>query len=688
MSVDAKAITERWDEIRRRDECDLSLAPEKVALSLGIPEFTLVQARIIESLIQFADYRIETNGFASTKPDKPGDMATCEGLEAFLIPAVEGALRFSEFLEHYGAKGKDLKAFVDAVSKDIEGLLAGWEKGLFSGEPYANIKKIQASIDPALKEQFKQVNVTESAALACRVLIHLLTLKLNRTDEKLFQREIGDRFDESRLFTALSEAISFLVRAFQKSTEGETEEEQIVNAKVGTQVGSGWSWTDRPGLPPMLFFTAAAVDAFAELDLYLIRPVLKRDWVGEGIKLAVFQSENAEKLLHFQLAVDMARRWVQKSVLLYLIDGYGQYAERFPQGKDQWESLEFNDNPNGYDRYKDDLDRWRELRHPPMVLYNSLYALLIMLWSWGDQSDSGKTEDDEAKNQINRAISQLVYNYSIPVVKEILNRFEYVFYLPGTGIFKPTSEKKDREYLDSAFLPLLTRLLVLFVAYGVGDRNMLEPVIRNLYVELLQNRHRDKIEYSALWSNNEIEIFSTQRAVQALTFYYAYAGGKEIADKKGGDGGILLRNKTGLALVLEAVLERQVQAPEAVAAAATAVVAPPEPPALKAADGVAVEKFTEYCNRMPEWKLANTMDDEKADKLQNEAIVLGEGIVADFKAGKIREPGAARLILNGLAELLASPSLDGGGVRESDFALLKRQYGDLSKWTNGSQNGQ
>lgn len=673
MSLNAKDITERWEQIRQREECDLSLAPDKVAKYLSIPESELVKARIIESLIQFADYRLETNGFTSTKPDKPGEMATCEGLEAFFIPAVESALRFSEFLEHYEAKGGDRKAFVEVINRDIEGLLDGWEKGLFSGEPYANIKKLQAGIDPGLKDQFKQINITESASLACRVLMHLLTLKLNRTNEELFQKEIGDTFSVARLFTALSEAIGFLVRAFQKG-EGATEEEQIANAKVGTQTGSGWSWTDRPGLPPMLFFTAAAVDAFAEIDLYLIRPALNRDWVGSaGLDLANFHRDNVEKLQHFELCVDMARRWVQKAVLLYLIDGYGQYAEKFPQGKDQWEYLEFNEKPGGYDHYKEDLERWRELQHPPMVLYNSLYALLIMLWSWGDQNDSGKAEDDEAKNQINRAISQLVYNYSIPVVKEILNRFEYVFYLPGTGIFKPGGEKKDREYLDSAFLPLLTRLLVLFVVYGVGDRNMLEPIIRNLYVELLQSRHRNKIEYSALWSNKEIEIFSTQRSVQALTFYYAYAGGKEIVEEKSGGGDLVLRNKTGQPLVLEAFFDRPVRAmPQA---------APAEPESVEVAgdpDGFDAENFHDYCKkRDAKWHIADVVDDGEAYRLQNAAKKLGEEILSDYKEGRTRNVGAIRLILNSIMNITAAPESK-DGVRYAELTLLRKQYNDLT----------
>jgi hypothetical protein len=687
MSVEAKVITERWNQIRQRPDCDLSLTPTSVAEYLSIPESALVRARILESLIQFANYRLEANGFISTEPATPGDMVTCEGLEAFLIPAVEGALPFSKFLEHYEEKGGDKGRFTTAIKRDIGGLLDNWEKGLFSGEPYANIKKLQANIEPLYKDQFKQINITESAALACRVLIHLLTLKLNRTDEALFQQEIGNDLDEGRMFKALSEAINFLVRAFQKG-EGATEEEQIVNAHVGTHVGSGWSWTDRQGLPPMLFFTAAAVDAFAELDLYLIRTGLKREWVGDGLKLAVFHKENAEKLQHFQLCVDMARRWVQKAVLLNLIDGYGMHVERLPQGKDPiGEELDYNKNPTGYEHYKEDLERWK-LPHPPMVFYNSLYALLILLWSWGDRTDTGEEVDDDAKNKINRAISQLVFNYSsIPVVKEILDRMQYVFYLPGKEIFKVGVDKEQRAYVDAAFLPLLTRLLVLFVVYGVGDRNMLEPVIRNLYVELLQSRHRGQIEFSALWSTQEIEVFSTQRAIQALTFYYAYASGKEIVEEKSGGGNIVLRNKTGLPLILEAFFEHQVDLREALAATGPEIENPIESP--KDSDIITDEKFAEYCKKIPGWKLTPVNQSEEADTLQNKAKALGENVIQDCKAGKIRDSGAAKLILNSLASLYARPETDDGKVRGAELSLVTEQYHDLSdRSAAAGNNGQ
>ena len=675
MQIEPKTVSERWDRIRSKDECDLSLSPESVADYLSIPESQLVRARIIESLTQFATYRIEANGFISTKPDKKGDMATCEGLETFLIPAVERALPFSKFLAHYESKGGDEQAFVEAINADIEGLLESWQAGLFSGEPYANIKKIQANIEPVLKDQFRNVNITESAALACRVLIHLLTLKLNRTDEELFQKEIGKKLDESKMFAALAKSIDFLVRAFQKG-EGANEEEQIANARVGTHIGSGWSWTDRQALPPMLFFTAAAIDAFAELDLYLIRTVLKREWVADGLKLAVFYQENSEKLQHFQLCVDMARRWVQTAVLLNLIDGYGQHVERFPKGNDLiGEELYFDKEPEGYDQYKEDLRKWSALQHPPMVFYNTLYALSILLWSWGDRSEDGDSEDDDSKNKINRAISQLVYNYSsIPVVKEILDRFEYVFSLPGTGIFKPGGEK-ERGYLDSAFLPLLTRLLVLFVVYGVGDRNMLEPVIRNLYVELLQSRHRDKIDYSALWSTTEIEIFSTQRAIQALTFYHAYACGKEIVDEKSGGGGIKLLNRTGgPPLILEASFERGFEVPQVAVNPVPGALAT-QPPADP--DWILDDKFSDYCKGMPNWRVPGVNGSEAADVLQSKAKALGEGILADYKAKKIRDSAATRLLLNSVVDIYSNPESGDGRVRDAELSLVTGQYRDL-----------
>jgi hypothetical protein len=665
MSIEPKSINERWDRIRRKEECDLSLTPESVAEYLSIPESELVRARIRESLIQFANYRVKSGdkGFISRKPASPGEMATCEGLEAFFVPAVEGALSFSAFLDEYNRRGKEKERFLELINKDILGLVAEWEKSRFSGQPYANTDDIYDAIVPIKRDEFKSINITEAAAMACRVVIHLLTLKLNRPEEELFQREISKELHDDRLFAALTNAIDFLVRSFQKG-EGGSEETRIANASTGGSVGSGWSWTDRPGLPPMLFFSAAAVDAFAELDLYLIRAVLKDQLVrGEGgSKLRAFYEKNQQKLIQLQLCVDMARRWVQKAVLPDLSVGYGQHVEKFYQDANSpGEELKYDKSPEGYEHFKEDLARLEKLQHPPMVFYNGLYALSILLWSWGDWSDDGMHADDEAKSGINRALAQLVYNYgSIPVVKEILNRFPYVFNLPGKGIFQP-SELSKTAYLDSAFLPLLTRLLVLFVVYGVGDRNLLEPVIRDLYVELLQNRHRGNLDYSALWSTDYIEVFSTQRAIQSLTFYYAYARGKEMVEGKGKLSEIItLRNKTGFPLILEAVSER------------------PAGLAAESSNGraIAAKDWVEYCReQIPGWNyVLDENQDKDADDFQGDAKDLGNEILGAYHKGEINAE-ASRTILNSLISVHDKPKT-GVAIRKSELTLLRHQFVD------------
>lgn len=673
MPVDPEAVKERWDRIRKNKECDLALTPESVAKYLATPESKLVRRRISESLSQFAQYRIEMRdkGFVSREPDAPGEMATCEGLEAFLVPAVEKALPFSKFLEEFDKEDREKKQrFVATVKRDVRGLLEGWKEGRFSGQPYANTDKIFDAILPTLQSQFKPINITEAAAMACRVLIHLLTLKLNRPEEKLFQQEIGKELDDNQLSTALCHAIEFLIRAFQKG-DGESEEARIANATFAKDPGSGWSWTDHPGLPPMLFFTAAAVDAFAELDLYLIRPVVNNELANSinGQKIAEIYNNNKEKLLQLQLCVEMARRWVQKAVLPNLSVGYGQHVERFPKGNDPLaRELEYDLIPKDYEDYETGIKRLKLAS--PVVFYNSLYALLILLWSWGDWDDKGEDYDDEATSRINRALAQLIYNYtSIPGVKEILNRVRYVFYLPGKGIFQPQPRKEDKcSYMDSAFLPLLTRLLVLFVVYGVADRNLLEPVIRDLYVELLQNQNRKKLEHSALWSSEGVEVFATQRAIQALTFYYAYARGKEIVERRGGgDDLITLRTKTRIPVILEVVAGHAAEPSEVPATGqAPGTREVPRPPLITA------EKFSDYCRELPGWRILPTATN-KGEEIQNDAKKLGETILSDFRAGKINDAGAAKLILDSLANIFRTPEQDGRD-RASDIKLLEEMY--------------
>jgi hypothetical protein len=674
--IQASVVKERWDRIRANKKCDLSLSPETVADYLRKPEFELVQDRISETLRQLAAYRLEKGSFRSSAPPGPGDLVTCEGLESFLVPAVEGAFAFSAFLKNFLDSGNDLNAFVTAIVSDITGLVDRWEKAVFSAQPYANEDSILQALPPNVQEKMKVVNVTEAAAMACRVLVHLLTLKLNPSAEEVrlakFRDMVGARLDESRMFGGLANAIDFLVRAFQKG-DGETEEIRIAQAQNGGDAGSGWSWTDRPQLPPMLFFTASAVDAFAELDLYVIRKSADGSWEAEGNedqkKLAGFYRKNAAAFEKFQLCVEMARLWVQNSVLGFLCIGSGQLEvpglePRFDDKKQK-----------EYDTYQQEISR-EDLEHNPLVFYNNLYALQILLWSWADWDDHGSQPNEEAENKINRALALLVYNYNnLAVVRRVLSRFPYQFYLPGKGFFKKASEN-GVTYLDSGFLPLLTRLLVLFVVYGVGDRNLLEPVIRDLYVELLQSRNRTRFEYSALWSDDAIEVFSTQRALQALTFYCAYAKGKELVTNGSVRGAapdtdsLVIENKTGRRITLQIASDEVVE-----------TVARPVAESLPARVEFRAETFGEFCAELGIQPDSSPRPEEEGDLLQ-QATTLGNQIVKAIKREHLAEVEAARLILVSLAKIVKQPR-DGKILRDREFQLLTDQFEELKRATAG-----
>ena len=642
-----------------------------------------VRDRIQETLGQLALYRLEQGSFRSTSPvpTAPGDLATCEGLEAFLVPAVEGALPFSDFLSRFRGSGperseQEKQAFLAEFGKDVRQLVDRWKTGRFSGQPYAVEESILRALPPNLQDKQKWVSITEAAAMACRVLIHLLTLKLSPSKEESesghFNKYIGSQLDDAGVFAALKNAIEFLVRAFQKG-DGDSEGVKIVSAKNGGESGSGWSWTDHANLPPILFFTASAVDAFAELDLYLIRKSADGTWDRTGTedqrKLAAFYQREATTIDLLQLCVEMSRQWVENLVLANISIGSGEYVEPNVET--------FLGDAEAYKQFAQGVKR-EGLANPPMILYNNLYALLILLWSYADWDEKGECIDELVKNKINRALMQIVYSYkSLPTVRQVLSVCPYQFYLPGKGYFRDGSDVKC-SYLDSGFLPLLTRLLVLFVVYGVGDRNLLEPVIRDLYVELLQNRNREKLDYSGLWSSKAVEVFSTQRAIQALTFYYAYARAKEgIAGcpqevpRASAADAVVVKNETGQRLVLRLCSEEAVVKRDHVGAGGPPAGAVPALPVFSA------ETFGEYLNEHGIVFDQALRKDEEVEVMQG-ALKLGTDIINGINGGTIRDIGAARLILNALARISKDPSIGVDKIpRKGDLELLKELKEEL-----------
>src|SRR5208283_3354290 len=165
----------------------------------------------------------------------------------------------------------------------------------------------------------------------------------------------------------------------------------------------------------------------------------------------------------------------------------------------------------------------------------------------------------------------------------------------------------------------------------------------------------------------------------ALTFYYAYARGKELVARRDGGKELLvdrgdrgelipLRNQTGSPLVLEAMTDRPIEFPKP----------PPEAEEIKQApEKIKAETFALYCKdkeEVPGWQWHQPVDGHEKDFLFDVAK-LGDLILKAVKEGTARA-NAARLILNRLADLSARPTAE-MAIRKPELEMLRQQYADL-----------
>lgn len=545
-TITRQEVEDRW--IALRDNFKNTLKIEEVAEFLGRSESDLTKQKVRMTLVELANYRLEkgTNGWVNEDGTlASGDVVICEGLETFFVPAVEGTLSMQEFLESYSEKGQYL---LKVIKDDIDNLLERWTKKGFEGMPY-----LKGRPSRVLKSEFAdiEINLVESACMAIRVILHYYTLiHRSKETEKRFSEFFEPHFRNQKksLEEVFSKALNVIIRAFQKGSDG-----KIGTAKTDGELGSGWSWCEHSGLPPMLYFTQCAVDAFTELDIYLIRPhVIDQEDLPLVVKK--LYTENEQLLKDYQFCVDMSRRWVLNKVIKGISQNYGFYYEESAN----IEILDtINDNDKMYQLSKElyamedfervdkksdkalspfviTIDSKEKELYAPFVEYNSLYALTIMLWSFGDKREDGEEDDPNLKAKIERALMQLIINYrDYPVIKKVLTDYPFLFTLPdvvnGEKIFSFNVQNEHQlKYEDSGYLTLLARILVLYGVYGVADHSVLDPIIQELYVDLLFAKNRRDVNYPNLWSKNDVEVFSTFRAVQTLTFYYAYQRGKEI----------------------------------------------------------------------------------------------------------------------------------------------------------------
>lgn len=544
QEISRDEVQDRW--IALRDRINNSIYPKDVARFLSRPESELTRDKILLTLKELANYRLASpDGWVNDGENSAqGDIVICEGLETFFVPAVEGSLNFQEFLEAYSDKSSE---FLKAMQDDLDNLLERWDKKGFEGAPY-----IKGRLSRAVKPDFleKGISLVESASMAIRVIIHFYTLVLRSREKK--ERRMSEFFEpylrnkKTKLEKVFKAALEVTIESFQKGEDG-----KIGTSENNGKPGSGWSWCQIPGLPPMLYFTQCAVDAFTELDIYLIRP-----FIGNGelpVAMKKLYSDNEELLKDYQFCVDMSRRWVQNNVLDGISRNYGFYYEEDANV----EILDSIDDENKIEQFLleleslDNFEREKKFEsilspfvirrgnkekelNAPFVVYNSLYALTILLWSFGDNREDGEDYDQGLKAKIERAFLQIVINYrNYPIIKKILDNYPYQFTLPdvqkGEKVFS-NSVSRDHQlsYEDSGFLTLLARLLVLFGVYGFADHSLLDPIIKESYLDLQFFKNRRNSKYPNLWSQNDVEVFSTFRAVQTLTFYYLYQQGKEL----------------------------------------------------------------------------------------------------------------------------------------------------------------
>jgi hypothetical protein len=165
-----------------------------------------------------------------------------------------------------------------------------------------------------------------------------------------------------------------------------------------------------------------------------------------------------------------------------------------------------------------------------------------------------------------------------------------------------------------------------------------------------------------------------------LTFYYAYASGKEKVEKRGGlDGNITLRNTTGLPLTLAIGADMQLDTSGPTKRDQIPAEAPADQHQESPADLITETKFEDYCRSVIDgWKLDQTrfLQYEQIQPFMARIKVLGTTILEHLSEKRILNHGAARVLLNTLARMAMDPDIE-GTPREAELSVVSGQLNDL-----------
>lgn len=240
-NVTREEVDERWTALRNR--INNVVYPKEVAAFLSKPESDLTKQKILATLKEMANYRLESpSGWVNEGDSAQGDIVICEGLETFFAPAVEGSVSFQEFLEVYNENGQE---FLKTIQEDLSSLLDRWNKKGFEGTPY-----IKGSPNKALRQEYfdQGIGLVESACFAIRVILHFYTLVLRSRGKETRFAEFFEpylRSQKVKFQKVFTKALMLIVQAFQKGKDG-----KIGTSEIDGVQGSGWSGANSRGFHP------------------------------------------------------------------------------------------------------------------------------------------------------------------------------------------------------------------------------------------------------------------------------------------------------------------------------------------------------------------------------------------------------------------------------------------------------
>lgn len=446
---------------------------------------------LIRSRIDYGCYDNEAAPFR-----KKSRIATAEGIESFLIPCLKSKELKEQFLSRLANKRQAKNSFFKLFTDDIKFLINSCvikkgtrsniskedavNKGFFS-DPYWSPIFVKRATIQTLKDTDEKlaqglIETTDSVGFVLPAMLHFWHLFKDNTPFK------NINFDD--VTQVIFEGTQKLVRWHIKN--------------------KGWGWGDsgRYQLQSSLFSTWTACECLSELDDIILTPEIK---TGENN----------------QLGIDSKSVWeVIRETKDYLID---TYLDKIIQ---------------------DDPIEASETEKGPISLYNDLYALDALILTYADRKweeglpylayrdpKSSKriveecAKDDVIQSKLELGLYKIIKLYGKEEIKKELRSQEYKFYLDFGNVLDQNALSKNPEwfeYSDKSFIPLLLRVCTLLSSYKLGNPIILDELAKEIYKDLLLIRHTKELKLRHCWDETYFSVYSTQRAIEALTDMYSF----------------------------------------------------------------------------------------------------------------------------------------------------------------------